>query len=74
MAVTDDEVVEWIKETIPRDYSGQIIPTQEALEQVERRRPTISDAEKWRLAQAATIINAAKRAGIEDDVRRILPG
>jgi len=71
--LTDDEVVEWIKLTIPRDYSGQIIPTQKALEQVERERPTVSDAEKWRLAQAATIINAARRAGIEDDVRQLMP-
>jgi len=42
------------------------------VKQVVRNQPDESKAGKWRLAQAATMIEAAERAGIEKGVRRIV--
>lgn len=42
----------------PFDPSGKLLPTYEALRKVEADYPHASDARKWRLAQAQTLIHA----------------
>lgn len=42
------------------DAKGTVIPTREAHESVEVEYPDATDAEKWRLAIAATLISKAK--------------
>ncbi len=42
------------------DPKGKISPSRKAVLEVERRYPDASPAEKWRLAQAQTLIDAVK--------------
>ncbi|MGZ3339312.1 MAG: hypothetical protein ACXU9B_05995 [Reyranella sp.] len=42
------------------DPKGKILPSRKAFLEIERRYPGAPPAEKWRLAQAQTLIDAVK--------------
>jgi hypothetical protein len=44
----------------------KIIPDQQAFENVQRTHPTASDAEKYRLAQADTLLRIAKVDSLDE--------
>jgi hypothetical protein len=44
----------------------KVIPDDAALEKVEREHPTKSDGEKWRLAQADTLLRLAKAKDMDE--------
>lgn len=44
-----------------QDDEGKIEPTKKSLKYIEREYPDKTDAEKWRLAQAETLLDLAKK-------------
>jgi hypothetical protein len=53
------------------DRNGRIEPTAEALAKVNRKYPDQPDHQKWRLAQAQTLIDAHKGKVQRDAERRV---
>jgi hypothetical protein len=70
--MTDAEVMKWIRDVVPHDENGRIIVSAEAVAVVERLYPRETSAHKYRLAQAETLLIAARQAGMEEAVSRLI--
>jgi hypothetical protein len=60
-----------MRKLVPHDTEGKVMPSDEALRRIESSYPNLSDAEIWGLAQMETMILAATRAGMAEDVARL---
>jgi hypothetical protein len=47
------------------DAEGRIVPSEKALQRAAKRHPNASDAERWRFAQAQTLLEFAKQCKTE---------
>ncbi len=47
------------------DAEGRIVPSENALQRAAKRHPNASDAERWRLAQAQTLLEFARQCKTE---------
>ena len=68
--MTNAEAIAWMRTLVPHDPEGKVLPSEEALRKIESSHPISSDAEIWGLAQIETMILAAIRAGMAEDVAR----
>ena len=69
--MTNKEPIEWMRMLVPHDTEGTVIPSDEALRKIESSHPNSSDAEIWGLAQIETMLLAATRAGMAEDLARL---
>jgi hypothetical protein len=69
--MTNEEAIQWMRKLVQHDAEGKVLPSEEALRRIESSYPNASDAEIWGLAQMETMIIAATRAGMAEDLARL---